>query len=42
MALTAAEVISFRLQPDINAALAPGAEGERRVLASKLEVMVLG
>lgn len=41
MAVTKTEVISVRVPPDVKAALVSAAAGERRSLATMLEVMVL-
>jgi hypothetical protein len=41
LAVTKTEVISVRVPPDVKAALVLAAAGERRSLATMLEVMVL-
>lgn len=41
MAVTKTEVISVRVPPDVKAALVSAAAGERRSMATMLEVMVL-
>jgi len=41
LAVTKTEVVSVRVPPDVKAALVAAAEGERRSLATMLEVMVL-
>jgi len=39
--VTKTEVVSVRVPPDVKAALVAAAEGERRSLATMVEVMVL-
>lgn len=41
MPVTKTEVVSVRVPPDVKAALVAAAEGERRSLATMVEVMVL-
>jgi hypothetical protein len=41
MAVTKTEVVSVRVPPNIKAALVAAAEGQRRSIASMVEIMVL-